>query len=145
MPFHAKTVPPGSAISDELAGAIKKAVLEGSLSCAGAFEVAEELNVPRPAVGCGADVLHIPLSNCQLGLFGYPGKERLWESPGYMEPAVAPQVVEAILATQDRNGKITCEALMAIADRFGILRAVAGRAADRAGVRVIRCQLGAFP
>ena len=144
MPFHEKKVAPGSKIDEELAASIKNCVSGGTLACAAAFEVAEELNKARIAVGHGADVLHIPLSTCQLGLFGYPDKARLWQSPGYAEPIVAPQVVEAILATQDKNGKISCEALMAIADRFGIKRAVAGRAADREGIRVVRCQLGAF-
>ncbi len=144
MPFHKKPVAPGSAIDDELAGSIKKCLLEETLPCAGAFAVAEDLERTRLEVGQGADVLRIPLSQCQLGLFGYPDKARLWQSPGYREPDVAPQVVEAILATQDKNGKISCEALMAIADRFGIKRAEAGRAADREGIRVIRCQLGAF-
>ncbi len=145
MPFHKKQVAPGATIEDEFAAAIKNCVFNGTLACAAAFEVAEDLKETRLEVGHGADVLHIPLSTCQLGLFGYPGPAKLWESGGYMEPAVAPDVVNAILATQDKSGKITCEALMAIADRFGILRAVAGRAADRAGVRVVRCQLGAFP
>lgn len=145
MPFHKKRVAPGATIDDDLSAAIKNCLSNGILPCAGAFEVAEDLNKTRLEVGHGADVLHIPLGICQLGLFGYPGPAKLWESTGYREPAVTPDVVNAILATQDKNGKITCEALLAIADRFGMPRAVAGRAADREGVRVIRCQIGAFP
>jgi hypothetical protein len=144
MAFTKKRVPPGSKVDEDLAEAIRRSVTDGMLTCAAAFELAEELNVPRIEVGRGADTLRIPLSRCQLGLFGYPGALRIWESAGYVEPDLPPPLTQAILATQDRNGVIPCAALLAIADRFGILRAVAGRAAEKAGVRVKSCQLGAF-
>lgn len=144
MAFSKKKVKPDSTIEDSLSRAIRRCVSEGMLTCAAAFEVAEELGIPRLIVGRGADVLRIPLSRCQLGLFGYPGSSKIWELAGYQEPVVPPPLVDAIAATQDKSGCISCEALMAIADRFGILRAVAGRAADLAGVRIKPCQLGAF-
>lgn len=144
MALSKKKVDPEAKVGAELAEAIRGFTDEGTLTCAAAFEIAENLGIPRLNVGQAADALRIPLSRCQLGLFGYPGPAKIWESAAYMEPSVPSHVVEAIQATQTKEGIISCAALMAIADRFGILRAVAGRAADRAGVRVKGCQLGAF-
>jgi hypothetical protein len=144
MAFSKKRVNSERTVEENLSRAIRRWVSDGTLTCAAAFEVAEELKVPRLVVGQGADVLRIPLSRCQLGLFGYPGESKIWETGSYTEPVIPPHLVEAIQGTRDRSGRISCEALMAIADRFGVLRAVAGRAADRAGVRIKPCQLGAF-
>lgn len=144
MGFSKKNVKPDRETDENLSRTIRRWVSDGTLTCAAAFKVAEELGVPRLIVGRGADALRIPLSRCQLGLFGYPEASKIWESAGYQEPVIPPQLMDVIVATQDKSGRISCEALMAIADRFGILRAVAGRAAERAGVRVKPCQLGAF-
>ncbi len=144
MAFTKKQVDPTAKVEAPLAEAIRGSLREGTLTCAAAFEIAAELKVPRINVGRGADTLHIPLSRCQLGLFGYPDAAKIWESPDYTEPAVKPEVVEAIKQARTPEGTISCAELMAVADRFAILRAVAGRAADREGIRIKVCQLGAF-
>jgi len=38
--------------------------------CAAAFAIAEELGLPRLAVGRAADELGLKISDCQLGCFG---------------------------------------------------------------------------
>jgi hypothetical protein len=42
------------------------------------------------------------------------------------------------------SGTITCAECFEIAERAGVSRRVAGEAANRAGVRIVRCQLGCF-
>jgi len=41
----------------------------GKLPCAVAFRIAEELDVPRLAVGEAADRVGVRISHCQLGCF----------------------------------------------------------------------------
>ncbi len=46
------------------------------ISCAVAFQIAEELNITPADIGKGIDLLNVRLIKCQLGLFGYgPGKK----------------------------------------------------------------------
>jgi hypothetical protein len=58
-----------SKIDDTLAAAIRARLRDGSLSCAAAFLIAEEMGVPLSEVGRAADALGIRLSHCQLGAF----------------------------------------------------------------------------
>jgi hypothetical protein len=127
-----------------LAEAIRGRLEGGQLPCATAFAIAEEKGVPRLAVGRAADVEQIHLTRCQLGLFGYPNHAPFWET-NKVSDAVKPAALdEAILASRDKSGVISCAALMAVADRFGLPKILAGYWADQLGTRVKHCQLGAF-
>lgn len=57
---------------------------------------------------------------------------------------VTPEMIEAVKAKADENGKITCPVLRKFADDQGVPNRVAGAAADLAGVRVHNCDLGCF-
>ena len=131
-------------VEEGLAAAVRGRLKNGLLPCAEAFNLAEELSLPRAEVGRAADVLEVHLTTCQLGLFGYPGKSKYWETTARTEQIVHGALEEAVLATRDKTNIISCEALLAIAQRFGLPPWQAGFAADRLGVRIKRCQLGAF-
>ena len=109
------------------------------MRCAEAFRIAEELDATPAAVGETADTLDVRLTHCQLGLFGY------CERKSVVEPAaeVAPQVEQAI-----REGlildRLPCAAAWAIAARFQMPKLHVANAAEKLGVRVGQCQLGAF-
>jgi hypothetical protein len=65
----------------EINPAVKQKVEDKSkdneISCAVAFQIAEEVRTTPTDVGKGIDLLDIRLVKCQLGLFGYgPGKKR---------------------------------------------------------------------
>lgn len=57
---------------------------------------------------------------------------------------VTPEMIEAVRAKADENGKITCPVLRRFAEERGVANKVAGAAADLAGVRVHNCDLGCF-
>lgn len=127
-----------------LAEAIRARLDGGRLACAEAFAIAEEQGVPRLAVGRAADADRIPLTRCQLGLFGYPEHARFWETNKVSDVAKPDGLDEAILASRDKSGIISCAALMAVAERFSLPKIAAGYWADQLGARVKHCQLGAF-
>lgn len=63
---------------------------------------------------------------------------------GVPDPSIAvPDEVMAVV--QKHSGEtITCAECFDLAERAGVARRVVGEAANRAGVRIVRCQLGCF-
>lgn len=57
------------ASKEEIKAALNKAAVGGKLPCAKAFQLAEELGVPRKEIGNMANELKIKISACQLGCF----------------------------------------------------------------------------
>lgn len=50
----------------------------------------------------------------------------------------------AALREKAEGGRISCALAWEIADRLGVPRGEAGRAADEAGIKITQCQLGCF-
>ena len=68
-------------------------------------------------------------------------------APKVVDPRLLEQVTDemkAAIAAKAVDGKITCPVLRKYADDNGVSYAVAGAAADLAGVRVHNCSLGCF-
>jgi len=126
-------------MDERVASAVRERAPEGMLCCVEVFRIAEQLDATPAAVGETADTLDVRLTHCQLGLFGYG------ERKSVVEPAaeVAPQVEQAI-----REGlildRLPCAAAWAIAARFQMPKLHVANAAERLGVRIGQCQLGAF-
>jgi len=95
-------------------------------------------------VGEEADRLGVRLSKCQLGLFGYgpkaEGKHRR-VTPMQDVPA---ELAEAIRAALDEEGKLSCAAAWRIAAQLGLPKQTVSNAVEGLGLRIRRCQLGAF-
>jgi hypothetical protein len=70
------------------------------------------------------------------------------DNPKTVDPRWSEQVtaemIEAVKAKADENGKVTCPVLRKFAEDQGVPYKVAGAAADAAGVRVKNCDLGCF-
>lgn len=64
-----KVVKPAEAISEALEGAIKDSLVEGRLSCTGAWEIAKRLGIAKMEVSSACDALKIKMFPCQLGAF----------------------------------------------------------------------------
>lgn len=67
--------------------------------------------------------------------------------PKVIDPKLTDQVTDemkAAIAAKAIDGKITCAVLRKYAEDNGVSYAVAGAAADLAGVRVHNCGLGCF-
>ena len=126
-----------------LAAAVRACLVEGKLTCAGAFAIARQLNVGPLAVGHAADVLRVGLSQCQLGLFGYPGKHG-WHLHGTGQHPVPEGIGQAIEQARGDSGALTCADAWRIAESFGVTRMQVGYLADEMGVKISPCQLGVY-
>ncbi len=144
MALKNKRVVPGAKPDARLAAEIQGRVLEGTLSCAEAFAVADGAGVSPLDVGRTADILRVKLSHCQLGLFGYPGQGKGWDRSGAGTGSAPDGLEAAIKRRAGREARIACSDLWELAELYGVPRILAGDAADRIGIRVIACQLGAF-
>jgi hypothetical protein len=144
MVLKDKPIAPGVKPDARLFAEIRGRVLDGTLSCAEAFSVADRATVPPLDVGRAADVLKIKLSHCQLGLFGYPGRGKGWDRSGAGMGPVPDGLEAAIKRRAGREGRVTCSDLWDLAELYGTPRILVGDAADRLGIRIIECQLGAF-
>lgn len=123
----------------QVKSAVQDRATGDKLRCAAAFRIAEELGVSPAMVGKAADDLDVRLERCQLGLFGYG------ESKSVVTPAekVSPELERTI-----REGlildRLPCAVAWAIASRFGMPKLEVANAAEKLGVRIWECQLGAF-
>ncbi len=64
------------AVDERLAAELRRRSRDGRISCGAAFAIAEELGLPRLAVGRAADELGLRITDCQLGCFGAGKRSR---------------------------------------------------------------------
>lgn len=116
---------------------------DGKLTCAAAFRVAEELDVSPALLGQAADEAGIRLSRCQLGLFGYgpkaAGEHKVVTAMENIPPALAQAIREKL-----DEGKLPCATAWEIASSMQIAKMEVSAAAEALGIKIVRCQLGAF-
>ncbi len=126
-------------MNERIAAAIREQLHEGMLRCAVAFRIAEELGVTLMEVGETADVLEVRLSRCQLGLFGYGEQKSIVEPAEEIAPELEQAIREGLI-----EGRLPCTDAWAMADRFKMPKLHVANAAEKLGVRIKPCQLGAF-
>jgi hypothetical protein len=131
---------PEPAVEAEIASRLRN----GMLDCRAAFEAAEQLDVPPARVGRTMDALRLRLTECQIGLFGYPGKAKGWEAAEVAALLVPAGLEDDLLAARAADGSISCPAIWKAAAKNGVSRLQAGYAADRLKIRIKHCPLGAF-
>jgi len=123
----------------ELLEAVKSRAQEGTMPCAVAFEVAEQLNVEPSEVGFTLDHLGIKIIKCQLGLFGYKPKKAI------VEPAdKVPYSLERAINERLKHGRLYCKDAWAIAAEQGLRKMQVSAACETLGIKISNCQLGAF-
>lgn len=112
---------------------------KGQVTCAAAFQIAEELEVSPAEIGKSLDLLEMKLIKCQLGLFGYESgqKEVTPKSPQN------PQIEDAIRSALVDN-KLACADAWDIARRFKLPKMDVSAACEALGIKLKPCQLGAF-
>jgi hypothetical protein len=143
MALRNKMIDPDAAVDQRIADAIRARLEEGRLPCAAALEAAEALAVAPIEIGRTADQLRIHLTRCELGLFGHPGGVKGWEAEGIANLPVPEGLEEALLAARDERGGIGCERLWREAESFSVQRLQVARVADRLGIKIRDCRLGA--
>ena len=126
-------------MDEQVAAAVRERAPEGTLRCAEAFRIAEELDATPAAVGEAADTLDVRLIHCQLGLFGYGERKSVVEPAAEVAPDLEQAIREGLIL-----GRLPCAVAWAIAARFHLPKLHVANAAERLGVRIGQCQLGAF-
>jgi hypothetical protein len=144
MALKDKRISAGRTVKPALADAIRARLKDGRLGCVAAFTLSKENGIAPLTAGEAANSLGIPLSRCQLGLFGFPGHGKAWENPGWNEAGVPKGFEAAVRSALDPDGSLSCASAWAVADRFGVARAQVGFLASRLNIKIKRCRLGAF-
>jgi hypothetical protein len=136
---YSKKHPSDREIDQKVADAVKGRILEDKISCAAAFKIASDLGVPPQEVGFTVDVLEIPITKCQLGLFGYNPDSK------FVKPAesVSSELQDAINQALVDN-RLTCTAAWGIAERLGIGKMDVASACEALKIKIGSCQLGTF-
>jgi hypothetical protein len=123
----------------EVTEAVKKRAQDGEISCAAAFEIAEDRKVSPAEVGLAIDWLELSIVKCQLGLFGYGPRRRIVEPAANVPPKLKGVIRQALV--QER---LPCAASWKVAADLGLPKMGVSSACERLGVKISACQLGAF-
>lgn len=126
---------PDSAITQE----IKVRLRKDALACAVAFDIAGKLGCTPGKVGRTADLLHIRLVKCQLGLFGYKPQKKIVDSRMPKEPALGEAIRDGLI-----DDRLPCKTAWRIAAQFGVPKMTVSSACEALGIKIKPCQLGAF-
>jgi len=136
---YAKKHPSDRKMDENIAEAVKKRISGGKISCAAAFKIVSDLKVPPAEVGFTIDSLEIPITKCQLGLFGYNPQKK------FIKPADSiPSTLEEAIHQALVNSRLSCAAAWDIAERFGLGKMEVTSACEALGVKISSCQLGSF-
>jgi hypothetical protein len=109
------------------------------VTCTTAHGVAEALGVAPADVGTTADLLELRIVECQMGLFGYSPEKRLVKAAQDVAPDLRGQ-----LERLGADGSISCASCWRIAQTLAIPKMAVSAACESMGLKIKRCQLGAF-
>jgi len=126
-------------MDERIVEAIRERAREGTLRCAEAFRIAEELDVTPLAVGQATNGIDVRLDRCQLGLFGYGEQKSVVKPAEEVSPELEQAIREGLIL-----GRLPCAVAWAIAARFGMPKLHVANAAEKLEIRIGQCQLGAF-
>jgi len=126
-------------MDDRVVAAVREQAQDGTLRCAAAFRIAEDLDVSPLAVGRAADDLNVRLMRCQLGLFGHGERKSVVEPAESVTPELEQAIREGLILD-----RLPCAVAWVIAARFGMPKLHVANGAEKLGLRVGQCQLGAF-
>lgn len=66
---ESRIVKAADAVSPELEGAIREALVGGKISCLSSWEIAKRFGIAKMDVARACEALHVKISSCQLGAF----------------------------------------------------------------------------
>jgi hypothetical protein len=134
-----KKHPQQEVVDPEIKNHIYQQSNDGKMSCAVAFEIAEEQNISPHKVGITIDLLDIRITKCQLGLFGYKPKKKLLKPSSLADPNIEDAISAALV-----NGRLSCSHAWAIATQFNVSKLIVSSTCEFLGIKINDCQLGAF-
>ncbi|MEA2061132.1 MAG: hypothetical protein U9P10_11625 [Thermodesulfobacteriota bacterium] len=126
-------------LDEKAAQVLREKSKNGQIACASAHAAAKEVDMTPLEIGVQADLLELRLIKCSNGLFGYePGGKILKK-----DISVSDELAEKIKAAAE-NEIITCAQCWETARTMKISRVDTASACDVLGIRIKKCQLGAF-
>lgn len=125
--------------NQDVVQAVKEKSKGGTLTCAQAVGIAQDLKVSPGEVGFTADRLEIGISMCQLGLFGYSPVRKIVKPAGSVAPELERCIREALV-----ENRLPCESSWKIAKQFRMAKIRVCSACESLGLKISSCQLGAF-
>lgn len=134
-----KKHPEGTKVEEDLKKEIIKAAKDNNIACKAAEKISREKNAAMSEIGVAIDMLNINIAQCQLGLFGFDGKQKRVPAAS----TVAPDLEAAIRRLLVDN-RLSCIAAWTIADKMGVKRLDVCAACEHLKIKVKPCQLGAF-
>ena len=101
--------------------------------------IAKEQRVAPEEAGRTLDLIEISIEKCLLGLFGYGPQKKI------VRPAesVSAELEKAISANLT-DGRLPCVKAWNIADTLHLSKMDVAAACEKLGMKISRCQLGAF-
>ena len=143
MAYEDRQTPEDFTPDPQIEAAIRERLVDGKLACASAFAIVHALGAKPLHVGWTANTMEVRLDRCQLGLFGYPGKQG-WDTHNVRDQPVPAGLQDALEAARDDEGTLSCATAWEIAAQFEAPRMLVGYVADTLKIKITPCQLGAF-
>ncbi|MHB8137050.1 MAG: hypothetical protein ACYDGO_01510 [Smithellaceae bacterium] len=134
-----KKHPEGTKVSEDLTKEILKQVKDNNISCKAAEKIAQKTNASLSEVGVGIDLANFNIVQCQLGLFGFDGKQKSVPAAATVTPALEADIRIALV-----DNRLPCAAAWKIADKLEIKRIEVCAACEKLKIKIKPCQLGAF-
>lgn len=136
--FSAKH-PADTVIDHTVMKAVALKMANHKIACKTAFAIAADLSVPPSTVGIAIDLNEGRIMACQLGLFGYGKNKKILDNPAKISNEVTNAINTALI-----DGCLPCEKAWQIAKDRALSRLEIARICESMGIRISRCQLGAF-
>ena len=131
--------PTDKAVDPDVAEAVASQTAHGKITCKAAFAIAARLSVPPSVVGTAIDLQEGRITACQLGLFGYGKTDQKLKAAAEVD-----ETLETAISASLMDGRLPCEKAWQIADSAKMERIEISRACEALGVKVCKCQIGAF-
>lgn len=124
---------------ERIAAAVREKVSDGTIGCAAAFKIAEELNVTPADVGTTIDLLEARIGKCQLGLYGYGPQRRIVTAAESVSEDLERDIRDRLVAKN-----LPCRSAWEIAAVRRIPKMNVSAACEKLGIKISSCQLGSF-
>jgi hypothetical protein len=123
----------------KLVDAIREKAVDEEIACAAVFAITEELKTDPSEAGRALDLMDISIVKCQLGLFGYKPEKKIVRPAESVPQALNVEITAALV-----DGRLPCASAWSIAAKLHIAKMEVAAACDKLGLKISRCQLGAF-
>lgn len=131
--------PANTQVDDRILKALQPHMHKGKITCTEAHDLAGRIAVPPWQVGIAIDLGEARLTACQLGLFGGTDSAETDQTTEQVRQKLEPIIRKAL-----KDNRLSCLMAWQIGQAHGVTRLQVGHICDTMGIRINKCQLGAF-